>query len=369
MPLPEEPSASDIDNGNAQADPNSSTQDANQSAEDSSSSSDAGSQDANAPKSLADIVNAELEKGDEPSSGSEKPNNKSVPDGQKPEGEAAAKQTGQQPGQQKQGQEGKGEEKKLAEVPPEFHNHPRWKEITSERDTFKTKAETAQRTIEQLTPDAEDFQAITGFMERNQIQHEEVVELLGFLAMRNQSPEKFTEEWLKLRNDIDSMCGIALPADLQKRVDDGEITEADAQKLSRQGAQLKMSTTQLERRQKTDTETSQQQANQRLTTEMKTTVNTFDDHCQKTDPDYAKKRPLVINAMRAAFVEYGFPKNPEEALKYAKYAYTQVNKNLTSFVPKPGAMKQTLTNKDSSAAQVHPDAKSVRDIVSRILDA
>ena len=164
--------ASEADETNATetvTDPNAevSTQDAN-----TADSSDAGNEDAKEPETLLSVIRDVVEK-KEGAEDSSTPEGKQE-EGQKAEGEAEAKPE----------EEGQSE----ADVP--FHNHPRWKEIVAERNS--------------LREDSQSFHAITGFMQSNGLNGEEVAEGFEIMALLKSGDQG---SLTKARDWFADLCG------------------------------------------------------------------------------------------------------------------------------------------------------------------
>ena len=217
-----------------------------------------------------------------------------------------------------------GEAKPDADLP--FHNHPRWKEMIAQRDSFK--------------PDAENYRQITSYMEANGLSTAEVAE--GFQVMANLksgSPAVLEQArgWFAERlAALDAHLGHTLPADLQQKVNDGLIDE----ELAREYARTRASATILEGQNtaRTERQAQDRQADEvtAATTAMTTAVNDWEIRTKAADPDYATKAPLVEAQARAIVQRTGRPPaNAEEGIALAEAAYAEVNRLLKPLAPKP----------------------------------
>ena len=78
-----------------------------------------------------------------------------------------------------------------------FHNHPRWKEIVSERDTLK--------------PKAEQFEKITSFMSSNGLTTQEVAEGFQIMALMKTNPAEAHKKISEYKATLDVYVGDKLP--------------------------------------------------------------------------------------------------------------------------------------------------------------
>ena len=319
--------------------------DANQTSTEQSSTSeqDAKSQ---APKSLSDVVLAAMKGGKEGSSSSEGQSGNKAKTGQvDPNAEAKAA-----------AEKGDG-----SDVPKEFHKHPAWMRMKSERDAARAEVEQ----FKQYQSDAQEFQVITGFMSENGIEASEVAETLQWLALRNTDPVEFYKRFSALKDEMDEQMGYTLPPDLQERVDAGEISEEDARALNKAKAEANLHKNRSQ--QQAERHTTQQTAQQQtaLARQMSSTVNQWEKQIQTKDPDYLTKKPFVQDKIRSYIQLYGMPGNSEMALKYALKAYQEVSQSLGSLMPAKKANSPTPQTGKQVETKFTP--KSVEDIVSHLL--
>lgn len=335
--------------GNQPGEQGQSTTDANPNPEQPSSTPGSDAK-ADSQKNMASVVEAALKGEKGASSPSEK-----QPVGQKPKvGEVDPKAAA---GDKKPGDK-KIEDGKDAEIPKEFHKHPAWQKLKSQRDELRVEAE-------KYKSDAVEFQAITGFMQQHDIQPEQVANIMHLIVLQNTDPVKFYETVAGFKGELDAKMGLVLPADLQARVDAGEISEEDAKALNSSKAQAKL----LKDRQTETTErnrTREAQTNQRQTLEaMANTVNKWEEQIQTRDPDYPAKREFVQAEIRAYIQQAGMPKTVQHAVKYAELAYETVTKRLTGVLPQRKPNSPTPQTGRQTETTFVP--KSVEDVVSHVL--
>lgn len=207
-----------------------------------------------------------------------------------------------------------------------FHNHPRWKEVIAERDGFRE--------------DAGRFRNIDSFMQQNNLLPEEVAEGFDIMAkLKSGEPEALQEArsfFASRLEALDNMLGLALPDDLQARVDSGEMTEDAAKELAEAKASAALRESQAEAREQRTTEERQREAAVTAANAMATAVDTWEQRQKTADPDYAKKSALVETTCRAIVQETGQPpRNAAEAVALAEAALKRVNEQAKSLLPTP----------------------------------
>lgn len=130
--------------------------------------------------------------------------------------------------------------------------------------------------------------------------------------------------------------GVVLPAQLQKQVQQGQMTETVAKGLARQwydNQRVVAERQQLE-------EANRIQAVQNVQTDVRRAVSNFELRLSASDPDYKAKAPAVKRAAQAMLFENGGTiENVEQALAITKAAYDEVNRQMRSVIPRPQATR------------------------------
>lgn len=250
----------------------------------------------------------------------------------------------------------KGEGKE--DIPKEFHKHPAWQKLKTQRDE-------ARADSDRYKTDSEEFGAITGFMQQHNIGAEEVAETLQWLAVKNTDPVKFYNMLSDWKAKFDTEMGFTLSKELQARVDAGEISEVDARALSKSQAEAALLKNM--GKQATERTAAQQDADKAKTlqTQMSSTVNEWEKQIQVKDPDYQHKKRLVQSEIRSYIQQYGMPKSPQQALKYATVAYETITEQLGGMLPQRKANSPTPQGGRQAETQFVP--KSIMDVVSHEL--
>lgn len=233
-----------------------------------------------------------------------------------------------------------------------FHNHPRWKQVTAERDSFKG--------------DAEQYGKITGFMTEKGLTPEDVAEGYEVMALlKSGSPEDLTKVREYFHTNLlalDTALGNVLPEDLQTRVDDGLIDEAGAQELARSRATEALRVSQATTRDEATANAKATTDAQTLGAAMVTAVEGWEARTKATDPDYAKKAELVETTCRAIVQRTGTPPaTPEAAVALAEQAMVEVNRQFKSLAPKP---KPIALDPHGSSTPTNVAPKTLREAIN-----
>lgn len=348
----DDPSASAPPADNQNTDPAQSTDqtqntDANSNPADPSSSSSESDANKAPAQSLSSVVEGALKAG----KGESSPSDKNQPaDPKSKAGQVDPKAA--QPGKQ-------NDPNAQADIPKEFHKHPAWVRMKGERDE-------ARKEVETYKAEVEDFRVVTGFMAENAIEVDDVVEALQWLAFRNNDPAKFYQLISDFKAELDDEMGLGvLPKELQDRVDAGELSEDDAKVLHKTQAENRLLKTHQQQTTKRNQDQKVLTQQQQIAQQMATTVNNWEKTVLAKDPDYQAKREMVNTEIRAYIQQYGMPKSPAQALKYATTAYDAVTKRLTALLPQRKPNNPTPQTGRQTDSQFVP--KSVEDVVSNIL--
>lgn len=280
---------------------------------------------------LLDVVKSGLEKG--------KPDSVSSTEGEKRD--TAEGQSNEAKASQDDGQQPKEDAQKAAEKVP-FHNHPRWKEMVSERDALK--------------PKAEQYEKITTFMKQNALSEQEMVEGFNIMAMMKQKP---ADAYKALRGYVDQLAPLAgevLPEDLKKRVDEGFDSEESAKELARLRAEREFSAN---REKETQARLEQERAAE-YQRSLVTAVESWERECEAKDPDWSKKYNLVSDRVRVLLASER-PANPSHAVELARRALNDVNASLSSVAGRNTPLRAPTSS--MSSASTRPAPRSLLDVV------
>jgi hypothetical protein len=216
-----------------------------------------------------------------------------------------------------------GKDKAEAEDPDKklpFHEHPRWKEVTSENKTLKEQNAS-------LTADVTEFRAIEEFRTSNNLEPVEVADGYKIMALLKNTPEEALPYLEGLVSDLRKHAGLTLPDDIQQDVDAGAITEERALELSQARARSASTDARLAQQQRTETENRQAAR----VGEFQTAGADWAAKMQLSDPEFAEKEPMVAERMAKIMRDEpnATPKSPGDVAKLAERALADVNKRLS----------------------------------------
>lgn len=217
---------------------------------------------------------------------------------------------------------------KLGDENLPFNKHPRFQELIKERNEFKQK-------IEQYDPAIKRDAALSDYCQKNGITNDEFVNAMEVAALLHNEPKKALETLKQYVETLELTLGNKLPADLQKEVEDGILSEERAKEL----ANLRVKSQGLEYTGKK----SEAQVVQERQKSIATAVNSWEASKKTSDPAYDKKYPLIERAFVAA-CSLTPPRSPAEAVALVEKAYAEVNTALGTLVPKPPTRKVLRTN-------------------------
>lgn len=234
----------------------------------------------------------------------------------------------------------------FSDVP--FHKHPRFKELVAQRDQYRE--------------GARQFEQVTSFLETQGITPEEAADMLVLRSLMKHDPQK---AWAQLRPMVQQLlidAGEVLPADLQQRVQKGEMTREAAIEFSRLRAQQTTTQKQATFRQ----EMEQRDAEARRVSEIRASITDWERETMARDPDFSAKTEALQKEVLWLQRVHGVPKTAADARKQAQTAYENVTKQLTSAVraqQKP--QQRPVTGGRVASGQPSAPPKSILEIVQR----
>lgn len=234
---------------------------------------------------------------------------------------------------------------------PPFHTHPRWKEMLSERDALK--------------PRAEEYDRITQYMQANGLSVEETAQGYAVMAAIKNDPVRAFEMLAPIVETLRSFTGDRLPEDIRQRAEDGIIDPDSARELAQRRAQDSFVAHRNAEAQANAARWATEQATESLRFSMKSSVTEWENAVQSRDVDYPAKQPLVLDRARRLIAEEN-PQTPEAARSLAQRAYEDVTKELRSFLPaRRPAVTQTSQGIKTVVAQ--PAPTTLREVIQNAL--
>lgn len=255
--------------------------------------------------------------------------------------------------------EAEKEDDKLA-----FKDHPRFVALRQEALQSRATAKAFETQLQPLRQSAEKLTAISGFVNGNGISEDEFVEGLQIMAALKTNPLEAARLLAPHLAQLQKFTGEGeLPKELEDRVQAGELSEAGAREIVRSRVEAQIAQARVQRVQQEQQHVHVQQN----ISSAGNAVSAWEANISKTDPDYAKKQPLVLRLIQSE-AKHSQPKTPTEAVALAQRCYADVNKHFAVQAPKP-ATKPTPSTASVSQARtvVLPKPKSLLDGVGQAL--
>jgi hypothetical protein len=267
--------------------------------------------------------------------------------------------------------EGKGTEEAAAtaETEPDdsklpFHTHPRFKELIGQKNAFRERAEKAEKQIQDFEPvkaDAGHYQSIVGYMKQNQLTSEEVNQGFEIMAAIKNDPLRALELLQPHLANLQAFNGGILPADLQAKVESGEVEEATAREFAKSRNVAEFERMKREEMERGQQESRQRQAQQSASDRMTSALLGWENQAKSSDPDWAKKEDMVIAYLRSENSARP-PRTEAEAIANANEALKKVNAALAKIVPQRQTTTKTVSS-SQSVAGTRPQPKTMQEAV------
>jgi hypothetical protein len=292
------------------------------------SSSGASDKDANKkPTSLLDAVKSAATKADAKSSTAES-NGQSETSGSETNPKVSLDETAKE----------KTKPDATEKVP--FHNHPRWKEVVSERDALK--------------PKADQFEKITNFMSSNGLSTQEVAEGFQIMALMKTNPAEAHKKISEYKAKLDIYVGDKLPDNIAKKVEEGFVDPESAKELAALKAEKEL---QAQRQ-----VYAQEQYAIQAQSSMRNAVSGWEQQMKVKDPDWSTKEALITDRVRS-LISSEQPATAEQAIALVERAYSQISDQLNRIAPKRTSMTPVRSSTSSASVNVAP--KSLKEAVLR----
>lgn len=231
--------------------------------------------------------------------------------------------------------------KQKAEDKLPFHNHPRWKQLVQERETFKSRSD--------------EYGKIETFMSANRLTPEEVAQGYQVMALIKNNPVEAYRVLQGHLHNLAPIVGETLPEDIEKKVEMGDVDVESAKELARARAHANFLAAQ---QQQALAEQQAQDFNAKQAT-TRDAVMGWEENMKRRDPDYSAKQKFVMDRVRGV-LQTVQPQSPEEALSIVQRAYEDVSKDMSAFIPK---RPSTVLMSSASSVSAQPQPKTLLDVV------
>jgi hypothetical protein len=191
-------------------------------------------------------------------------------------------------------------------------------------------------------------------------------QFLEFGKMANLEPHKAIPVLEKTLEALKRRVGEAgeLPADIQKRLDDGLIDEAAAREIASLRGRSQFVEQQTEQQRQQDALDNQRDTEERRVHSIADSITKADKAWQSSDPDYQKLQPLVMDKVLVLLSQEGANvKTPEDAQKLFDKAVSEGKKQAAA-LRGPGREIRPMTNGGGGKGAV-PDPKNAYEAVTQ----
>lgn len=251
----------------------------------------------------------------------------------------------------KEGEEGEGDEDDLTD-----EELTRLKPKTKKRiDTLLADRATRDQQIEALKPKAEQFDKLVTWVREADLNSNEVNDL--FAIGKDLKSGNLRGAYDRIKPVFDSLqqaLGHVLPTDLETRVKQGEISDADARALAKARADAVVANTNAERTRAASDKRAQESQSQTHIAAVQGAVTEWETSKEKADPDWKLKQPQVMREIKLAIHEQGYPKTTADAVKIADAALAEVEKTFSRLTPQRREVKPVTDVSASSRAATAP---------------
>jgi len=235
---------------------------------------------------------------------------------------------------------------------PPFHEHPRWQEMITERDSFKQSHQ--------------ELMGLKSYMTEAGLSIDEVN--TGFEIMKNikENPQAAYEALMPYIEQMETSTGRRLSADIQERVDEGYLDEESAREMSQLRSREQLATEASQRAAAQAQQIQQQQQVQQHATNVSGAVSEWETQWSSSDPDYKLKQPKVMEKIELYLLKNGAPSSREHAVQIAEECRKSVNNELLQFRPRKGSVSPIT---GGSSPKSTPEPKSLMEAMQQGLAA
>lgn len=244
------------------------------------------------------------------------------------------------------------EQAKPDEVPSEIAKHPAYVEM--------------QDRLAAVERPAQAWETMNTYLRENGVDGQSVKTALELAVLANNDPAAFYERVTAIADEYAVIAGKKLPADLQKRVDDGEMTEDAALLLAEANLRARRAEAKAARSEQTVELTVAEQRRE----ENKNTVSRW--FATKNDPDMGlKQEALVSEFVYLKSVEPADKEiTPARVVELLNKAHENVTRRMTAAVQRRPVVPAPQNNGASrpampSAGNVDPMLSKVKQVLQR----
>jgi hypothetical protein len=206
---------------------------------------------------------------------------------------------------------------------------------------------TLQAEVDALKPQAQSLEQITSFMDASDLAPAEVKQGFEIMALMKNEPRKALEVLAPLVQELARIAGYTVPEDMQEKVRQGYVSEADARRIAQAEAETKFVRERTERDQQRARETQERQAAQARIGDVVKAADDWHERQATNDPDWKLKQDRVNQLVELRVRQSGYPTDGKAMVALADSVLKDVNAEIKRLQPKREA-KQMVTGNAST---------------------
>jgi hypothetical protein len=207
------------------------------------------------------------------------------------------------------------------------------------------------RTLEEIKPRADKFEAIERYAGANRLSMEDVASTMSLAALVRTDPEAAFDPLMKLVHQIAEATGRILPKEVQEAVNLGRLSEDEAKRLVRAESRAAL----VDQRARAQTEEVQSEREnarlQALGEQARTTVTQWENDQKRSDPDWQLKQGRIAELAELAVLKNGFPQTKQALIQTMDGILTKVNGEMARFAPRPREVRAVTGNASTTATR------------------
>lgn len=287
-------------------------------------------------ESLSDVIEGALKGGDESDGGSESEDDEAESEKDEDKSESGEDGDKSEESKHRETDEKQDEEDDDGSDLEEGQRVPydRFKKVIDQRNETRERVQTLESEVEQYRYGHEQFSAVQGFMQENDLRPEDVVEALQIAAAFNRDPAR-AMEMLKPKVDmLQRYTGEVLPDDLRQRVEMGELGEQDAREIVRTRNEAARVQQQAEAERARRDARDREQQSMRVRNAMAMAADETQREIAASDPEYDRKAPFIQKELQL-LIQQERPQSAADAMRLVRQAHQSVTDELRKLQPKP----------------------------------
>jgi hypothetical protein len=226
-------------------------------------------------------------------------------------------------------------------------------------------ANNLKREIEPLRARAATTEQLQTFLQQADIAKEDFGLVLDLAAaMRRGDFETFLKGIGPYVQLAQESLGVTLPPDLAQAVQQGHMSQEAARYFAQERTARQLAEGRAQRMTADISSYNEGQARRQFQAGVHQAVVDWENTVRRSDPDYARKEPLLRDLLHAVVQERGPPRSPQEAVEVAKIAYDRANAVVAGFNPNSqrptSRVPSSMVRSNSGAA---PEPRNLKEAV------